>query len=226
MKKQNKNKDDENKGSLKESVGPLVGNALKSGQLLKPEAGLTEAEPDILVEYDVKIPISEGYNLTANIYRSKTAAANGEKVPVVMCAHPYNNNLTPALKNTPFNGPPQQYRMIPQAGKPVFSELTSWESPDPNFWVPEGYAIVNMNLPGYATSEGPPTAFSESQGKAYYEAIEWVAKPTMVYWQSGPQWSQFSCYYPVPRCCLSILWRSASFFMLHLSLGRTYRCLS
>ena len=176
MKNMKTNNKDENKGSLTKALGPLIGNALISGQLFKAEAELTEADPDILAEYDIKIPISEGYNLTANIYRSKTAAANGEKVPVVMCAHPYNNNLTPALKNTPFNGPPQQYRMIPQAGKPVFSELTSWEAPDPNFWVPEGYAIVNMNLPGYATSEGPPTAFSESQGKAYYEAIEWVAK--------------------------------------------------
>jgi putative CocE/NonD family hydrolase len=176
MKKNNKNKKDENKGSLFQALGPLVGNALISGQLFKAEAELTKADPDILSEYDVKIPVSEGFNLTANIYRSKTAAENGEKVPVVMCAHPYNNHLTPSRKETPFNGPPQQYRMIPQSGKPVFSELTSWESPDPNFWVPEGYAIVNMNLPGYANSEGPPTAFSEHQGKAYYEAIEWVAK--------------------------------------------------
>ncbi len=169
-------KKDENKGSLLKSLGPLIGNAFISGQLFKAKAELTKADPDILSEYDVKIPMSEGFNLTANIYRSKTAAENGEKVPVVMCAHPYNNHLTPALRNTPFNGPPQQYRMIPQAGKPVFSELTSWESPDPNFWVPGGYAIVNLNLPGYSNSEGPPTAFSEHQGKAYYEAIEWAAK--------------------------------------------------
>jgi putative CocE/NonD family hydrolase len=121
--------------------------------------------------------------VTANIYRSKMAAEKGEKVPVVMCAHPYDNNLTPALEKTPMHGPPQQYRMIPQAGgQPVFSKLTSWESPDPNFWIPAGYAIVNMNLPGYATSEGPPSAFSEHQGKCYYEAIEWVAKQP---WCSG-----------------------------------------
>ena len=92
-----------------------------------------------------------------------------------MCAHPYDNRLTPALKKTPLGGAPQQYRLIPQAGMPVFSKQTSWESPDPNFWVPAGYAIVNMNLPGYASSGGPPSAFSEHQGKCYYEAIEWVA---------------------------------------------------
>jgi len=160
-----------------EAVAPLVGNALKSGQLLKPQCELTEPDPDVLCEYDVKIPMSEGFSVTANIFRSKTSAEKGEKVPVIMCAHPYDNRLTPALKKTPLGGPPQQYRMITQAGgKPVFSKLTSWESPDPNFWIPAGYVIVNMNMPGYASSEGPPSAFSEHQGKCYYEAIEWAAK--------------------------------------------------
>ena len=117
-----------------EAVGPLVGNAVKSGQLLHPQAELTEPGPDILCEYDVEIPMSEGFSLTANIFRSKMAAEKDEKVPVVMCAHPYNNHLTPALGKTPLQGPPQQYRLIPQAGgKPVFSKLTSWESPDPTF---------------------------------------------------------------------------------------------
>ena len=118
-----------------EAVGPLVGHAMKSGQLFNPQAELTEPDPDILCEYDVNIPMSEGFSVTANIFRSKKAADKDEKLPVVMCAHPYNNHLTPALKKTPLGGPPQQYRLIPQAGgKPVFSKLTSWESPDPNFF--------------------------------------------------------------------------------------------
>ena len=165
------------------AVAPILGNSLKSGQLFNPQCELTEPDPDVLCEYDVRIPMSEGFSMTANIYRSKTAAVTGEKVPAVMCAHPYDNHLTPALEKTPLKGPPQQYRLIPQAGgRPVFSKLTSWESPDPNFWIPAGYAVVNMNLPGYANSEGPPSAFSEHQGKCYYEAIEWIAKQP---WCSG-----------------------------------------
>ena len=57
-----------------EALGPLVGNAVKSGQLFKPRCELTEPDPDILCEYDVSIPMSEGFSVTANIYRSKTAA--------------------------------------------------------------------------------------------------------------------------------------------------------
>jgi putative CocE/NonD family hydrolase len=170
------------KGTV-QALAPILGNALTSGQLFNPQCELTEPDPDVLCEYDVEISMSEGFSLTANIYRSKKAASNNEKLPVVMCAHPYDNHLTPALKKTPLNGPPQQYRLIPQPGKtPKFSKLTSWESPDPNFWVPAGYAVVNMNLPGYANSGGPPSAFTEHQGKCYYEAIEWIAKQP---WCSG-----------------------------------------
>jgi predicted acyl esterase len=200
-----------------QSVGPILWNAVKSGQLFNPVCELTEPNTDVLCEYDVKIPMSEGFFVTANIFRSKKAAENGEKVPVVMCAHPYNNNLTPALKTTPLGGPPQQYRLIPQAGgKPVFSKLTSWESPDPNFWIPAGYAVVNMNLPGYASSEGSPSAFSEHQAKCYYEAIEWVAQQP---WCTGKvglngvsflaitQWHVAACQVyggpPPSLCCIS-----------------------
>ncbi len=69
-----------------EALGPIVGHALKSGQLFEPRCELTEPDPDIRCEYDVKIPMSEGFSVTANIYRSKTAAEKGEQVPVVMCA--------------------------------------------------------------------------------------------------------------------------------------------
>ena len=162
---------------LAKAVTPIIGRALRSGQLFKPSATLLPPAPDILAEFDVKIPLQDGTYVTASIFRSKAAAASGEKMPVVMCAHPYDNRLIPALGNTPLNGPPQQYRMIPQEGQgPSFSTLTSWESPDPNFWIEAGYAVVNMNMPGYASSGGKPTLFGEAQNRAFAEAIEWVAR--------------------------------------------------
>ena len=60
--------------------------------------------------------MSEGFAVTVNVYRSRSAEAKNTKVPVIMCAHPYDPNLTPARKRTPFGGPPKQYRMIPQGG--------------------------------------------------------------------------------------------------------------
>ncbi|MEM6539309.1 MAG: CocE/NonD family hydrolase [Pseudomonadota bacterium] len=155
---------------------PMLRGALRRGQLFRPQCKLVAPDPDILCEYDVEVPISAGKVLTCNVFRSKKRAAEGISDPVVMCAHPYDNHLTPALKKTPLGGPPQQYRLIPQAGGvPEFSTLTSWESPDPNFWVPAGYTLVNLNLTGYANSVGEAELMSHQQGEDYYAAIKWVA---------------------------------------------------
>jgi len=62
-----------------EAVGPILGNALKSGQLFHPQCELTEPDPDVLCEYDVSIPMSESFSVTANIYRSKAAAGKRER---------------------------------------------------------------------------------------------------------------------------------------------------
>jgi predicted acyl esterase len=156
------------------AIWPVLKRALRSGQILRPQCELEEPHPDILCEYDVEIPLSDGTHATANVFRSRTAADRDEKVPAILCAHPYDNHLIPALGKTPLGGPPQQYRMIPQAGRPTFSTLTSWEAPDPNFWIPAGYALVNMNMPGYANSGGKPTLFSPQQNEAFAEGIDWI----------------------------------------------------
>jgi len=159
-----------------QAAWPMLRRAIGRGQLFRPHCKLVEPDPDILCEYDVEVPIGEGKVLTCNVFRSNTRAASGISDPVVMCAHPYDNHLTPALKKTPLGGPPQQYRLIPQAGGvPEFSTLTSWESPDPNFWVPAGYTLVNLNLTGYANSVGEAELMSHQQGEDYYAAIKWVA---------------------------------------------------
>uniref|UniRef100_A0A7S3NPE5 Xaa-Pro dipeptidyl-peptidase C-terminal domain-containing protein n=1 Tax=Aureoumbra lagunensis TaxID=44058 RepID=A0A7S3NPE5_9STRA len=157
------------------SLGPILVHAITSGELMNAECEVVEADPDVWCSYDVKIPIdSEAIELTANIFRSKKLAKEKVKVPVIMCAHPYDNSKLPKLKRASF-GVPQQYRLIPQNdGKPKFSDITSWESPDPNFWVQNGYALVNLNLPGYGSSGGKPSVLSYHQSKCYYEAIEYI----------------------------------------------------
>ncbi|MEO0463404.1 MAG: CocE/NonD family hydrolase [Pseudomonadota bacterium] len=163
--------------NLIKAAWPLLKKAVASGQVLNPQCDLVEPSSDIAPHYDVEIPMSEGFTLTANIFRSHGRMAEGDRDPVVMCAHPYDNRHIAALGGTPFNGPPQQYRLIPQSGgKPRFSTLASWESPDPEFWVQAGYTLVNLNLPGYANSGGPPSILSEHQGRSYREAIAWVGE--------------------------------------------------
>ncbi|MEM9384841.1 MAG: CocE/NonD family hydrolase [Pseudomonadota bacterium] len=155
---------------------PVLRRAMLRGQLFRPQCELVQPDGDVDASYDVEIPMPEGFSLTANVFYSRRRRTADAADPVVMCAHPYDNHLIPALGKTPLGGPPQQYRLLPQAeGKPRFSTLTSWESPDPNFWVPAGYTLVNLNLPGFANSEGPASIVSAHQGECYRRAIEYVA---------------------------------------------------
>ncbi|NUW71710.1 CocE/NonD family hydrolase [Vibrio mediterranei] len=156
------------------AVFPLVKNAFKSGQIFNPKANVTNPIDDVHAEYDVKVLLSDSTHVLVNVFKSKKAMAEDRALPVVMCAHPYDNHNIAALKGDK-NTPPSQYRIINQNGRPTFSTQTSWESPDPNFWVKNGYIVVNMNMPGYAGSEGQATTFRYNQSKAYYEAINWVA---------------------------------------------------
>ncbi len=157
------------------SLLPVVKRSLLRGQLFKGKAKLVEPIADIHPEWDVNVKVSDGSNILINIFKSKKALAQGRALPVIMCAHPYDNHLIPALEKTPLNDVPKQYRLIDQASSPTFSTLTSWESPDPNFWVDNGYIVVNMNMPGYGGSTGEASTFDRNQSRAYYEVIEWIA---------------------------------------------------
>ncbi len=43
------------------TLAPIVTHTLKSGQLFSPHCELTEADPDILCEYDVEIPMAANW---------------------------------------------------------------------------------------------------------------------------------------------------------------------
>ncbi len=127
------------------AVFPLLKNALKTGQVCNPKANVTRPIEDIEAEYDVKVPLSDGSHILVNVFKSKKALAQNYPLPVIMCAHPYDNHNIAALKGD-GNSPPLQYRIINQNGKPTFSTQTSWESPDPNFWVANDYIVVMLVL--------------------------------------------------------------------------------
>jgi predicted acyl esterase len=74
-------------------------------------------------------------------------------VPVLLCAHPYGKDLLPRRigRRSRFLF---QYSIMRQPTPVSFSTLTGWEAPDPNWWVVQGYAVVNCDLRGAGTSDG------------------------------------------------------------------------
>jgi predicted acyl esterase len=131
----------------------------------------------IRFERDVAVRMRDGAQLRANVFRPDRAG----QWPVMMSAHPYGKNVLP--RHTPFGYLPlKRYRFIRQPDPVTFSAYTSWEAPDPSFWVPRGYAVVNVDLRGFGTSDGVGVLFSQQEAADYAEVIEWAAAQP---WSNG-----------------------------------------
>jgi putative CocE/NonD family hydrolase len=142
-----------------------------------PKVKVTAPAPGIRRERDVPIRMRDGVELRANVFRPDGAG----KFPVVMSAHPYGKDVLP--RRTPFGYLPlKRYRFIRQPDPVAFSADTSWEAPDPGFWVPRGYAVVNVDLRGFGTSDGVGSLLSEQEAADYAEAIGWAAAQP---WSNG-----------------------------------------
>jgi uncharacterized protein len=137
--------------------------------IARPPVTVTEPPPGIRVERDVAVPVRDGTVLRVNVFRPE----GDEPVPVIMCAHPYGKDGLPRHGRFGWRFD-RQYRVLRQTGPVSFSALTSWESPDPGFWVPRGYAVVNCDLRGCGTSEGTGRLLSRQEGEDYADLVEWA----------------------------------------------------
>jgi predicted acyl esterase len=142
-----------------------------------PKLTVVAPPPGIRVERNVAITMRDGTTLRANVFRPDRDG----RFPVIMHAHPYGKDELPT--RTPFGYlPPKRYRFMRQPERVTFSAYTAWEAPDPGYWVPRGYVLVNVDLRGFGKSEGKGTLLSDQEATDYAEAIEWAAAQS---WSSG-----------------------------------------
>ncbi|HEY6458686.1 MAG TPA: CocE/NonD family hydrolase [Polyangiaceae bacterium] len=142
-----------------------------------PPVHVTAPRDDVRFDRDVPVRMRDGVTLRANVFRPTGPG----RFPVVMSAHPYGKDDLP--RRVPFGYlPVARYRFIRQPEPVTFSAYTSWEAPDPCFWVPRGYVVVNLDLRGFGTSEGTGSLFSDQEAEDYAEAIAWAASQP---WSTG-----------------------------------------
>ncbi len=138
--------------------------------IVRPRVVISDPPSGVVVDWNVPIAVRDGTILRANVFRP----ASGEPVPVVMCAHPYGKDALPQRRLGHYQ-PPMQYRVFHQPEPIEFSAWTGWEGPDPAFWVPQGFAVVNLDLRGFGKSDGTGELLSDQQGDDEHDVIEWVA---------------------------------------------------
>jgi predicted acyl esterase len=146
--------------------------------LLRPPITVTEPAPGSVVsELDVAVPVRDGTVLRVNVYRPPTA----ERVPVIMCAHPYGKDRLPSVAGRRIRFSPQ-YRIMNQAAPVSFSTLTGWEAPDAAWWVAQGFAVINADLRGAGTSDGVGSLMSDLEAEDYEDLITWAGSRS---WSTG-----------------------------------------
>lgn len=101
--------------------------------VVRPPVTVFEPEPGTVVaDRDVGVATRDGTVLRVNVYRPP---GDGQ-FPVLMSAHPYGKDKLPRRRL------PLQYRLMNQPAPITHSTLTSWEAPDPAWWVSQGYVVV------------------------------------------------------------------------------------
>lgn len=175
------------------------------GRRLRPLVRITAPPSGIVIEQDVEVPVRDGTVLRVNVFRP----ADGEAHPVLLFAHPYSKDRTPAPRRfgrgyrIPF-----QYRLMTQSEPFAHSALTGWEGPDPAFWVPRGYVVINADLRGWGTSDGVGDLLSEQEGTDCHDVVKWAAERP---WSNGRIGMTGVSYLAITQ------WATASTRPLHLA---------
>lgn len=146
--------------------------------IARPPVTVVDPEPGtVLADRDVAVATRDGTVLRVNVYRPP----GDGRFPVLLSAHPYGKDKLPGHRGRRIRLP-LQYRLMNQSAPITHSTLTSWEAPDPAWWVGQGYVVINADLRGAGTSDGVGALMSDLEGEDVYDLIEWAgAQP----WSTG-----------------------------------------
>ena len=110
----------------------------------------------VVFDQDVDVPMRDGARLKADVFR------------------PYDDGKFPAILNL---GPYQKDKLwiVPDNLAEPQNEWMNWETVNPQWWVPRGYAAVRVDGRGTGKSPGQCEPWSLAEAVDLYDAIEWAA---------------------------------------------------
>ena len=142
----------------------------------------------MIIERDLPVPMDDGLLLRADVYRPDTSAA----VPVIMTMGPYGKGVMYQehyklmwdwlVEQHPDLLPGSQRRWL------------TWETVDPEIWVPWGYGVIRVDSRGAGRSPGYLDIFSPRETRDYYHAIEWAGTRP---WSNGKVGLNGISYYAI-----------------------------
>lgn len=134
-----------------------------------PPVRITPPPSNIIIEQDVSVSVRDKTKLSVNIYRPMDNLPH----PVIISFHPYQKDKLPQKYFFGYR-PLEAYSIMRQPSPITISALTSWEAPDPAFWVSKGYVVINADVRGFGKSGGVANLLSDQEAEDYYDLIEWA----------------------------------------------------
>ncbi|MDP1582166.1 MAG: CocE/NonD family hydrolase [Bradyrhizobium sp.] len=122
----------------------------------------------IVVERDVAIVMDDGLELRADVYRPDSEAP----VPALMTMGPYGKGVR--YQDHYKHSWDFLTKAHPDLLKGSQHRWLTWETVDPEIWVPWGYAVIRVDSRGAGRSPGYLDILSPRETLDYYHAIEWA----------------------------------------------------
>lgn len=110
-----------------------------------------------IFEKDVRIPMRDGSYLVADVFRPK----DSKPCPAIVTIGPHGKDRIP-------------WRPGRREGVVEVGPYTAYETLDPDWWCPRGYAHVRVDQRGLGKSPGAFSSLTRQEAKDYYDAIEWA----------------------------------------------------
>ena len=137
-----------------------------------PGFGYRHEDADgLIIEKDVAVPMRDGVTIYVDLFRPEGADA---PLPTLIAWSGYGKHSPQKLEHFPADtGVPK--------GK--LSKYVAFESPDPAYWCPAGYAVIFVDPRGLWASEGvAESIWGREEGQDYYDLIEWAGTQD---WSNG-----------------------------------------
>jgi hypothetical protein len=162
----------------------------------------------IAIERDLAVPMRDGIRLFANLFRP----AAGGSYPVIMSVTPYGKDKLPDRLAAFF----MRLSGV-KFGKLNCSRLTGFESPDPVYWVQQGYAVLQADVRGMHKSEGHAGVLRQQDAEDYYDLVEWAASQPWCTGRVGLMGVSYLCmsqWYVAalkpPHLCAMVAWEGVT----------------
>ena len=156
----------------------------------------------MIIERDLPVEMDDGVVLRVDVFRPDTK----EKVPVVLAGGPYGKGVKYQEHYKPLWD--SLVKMHPDILEGSQHRWLTWETVDPEIWVPWGYACVRVDSRGAGRSPGYLDIFSPRETKDFAIAIEWAGRQK---WSNGKVGLNGVSYYAINQ------WQVAELQPKHLT---------